>query len=43
MLQCEVFISESLSAIDGPRTSAVAVDEVSSLDHKVLNLQKVRA
>lgn len=40
MLQREVLIREFLSAVDGPRSSAIAVDEVASLDHKVLDLHE---
>ena len=40
MCQGEVLISELLSAVDCPRSSAIAIDEVASLDHEVLDLCK---
>jgi hypothetical protein len=41
MLQSEILICEFFSAVDGPRACAVAVDEVSTLDHEAFDLGQV--
>jgi hypothetical protein len=39
MLQDEVLIRKGSCAIDASRTSAIAVQEITSLDHEVFDLQ----
>ena len=38
MLQIEILICECLGAVDGSTTGAIAVEEVSTLDHEVFDL-----
>lgn len=40
MLQVEVFICKLFGAVDGPGAGAIAVDEITSLDHEILDLIK---
>lgn len=39
MLQREVLIRKFLGAVDCPGAGAIAIDEVTTLDHKVLDLR----
>lgn len=38
VLQCEVLICELFSSVDSPRAGAVAIDEITALDHEVFDL-----
>lgn len=38
MLQCEVLICELFSSVDRPGAGAVAIDEITALDHEVFDL-----
>lgn len=42
MAQSEIFIGKLLSAIDGTRSSAITIDEITTLDHEIFDLRRVR-
>lgn len=39
MLKLEIFIGEFGSAVDGTTSRAITVDEVTTLDHEIFNLE----
>jgi hypothetical protein len=42
MLKLEIFISEFGSAVNGTTSRAITVDEVTTLDHEIFNLEMRR-
>jgi hypothetical protein len=42
MCEFEIFISEFGSAVDGTTSRAITVDEVTTLDHEIFNLEMRR-
>lgn len=42
MFQLEIFVGKSFGAVNADTASAIAIEEVSALDHEFSNLQSIR-